>query len=43
MGVSIHFRHDEVSQIASQTIEDGVFGEVNELILSIVICDFNIE
>ena len=37
VGTAGHLRHDVVSQVAGQTAEDWVFGEVNELVCTFII------
>lgn len=36
-------RHDVVPEVASKTLEDWVFGEIDELVLALVICDLDVQ
>lgn len=38
-----HASHDKVPEVASKTLEDRVFREIDELVLPLVICDLDVQ
>jgi hypothetical protein len=41
--ISGHTKHDEVAQVACETAEYWILGEINNLVLALIVSDLNVQ